>query len=184
MRVEAKKISLEPDLSKAITIYKPISANTITSIATSTSMNAFSPTQKIGILYSDKDEECAQKIFEQIQGSRIESPVEVLSYKYIIWIVSVDGIHDCIDVLDTAFLFPEKLLIFWWRAAALEYFLDVTMKSIREIHDSAFAFFPTNGTYIYSNAPTTFYSSLSQLAQWIKGGKNPQGQRIQSQKNY
>ncbi len=187
MRVEAKKTLLKPEPSRIIDTYRPIPTSTlitpsITPVVPIT--KAYEYTQKVGILYSDQDKECALKILEQIPATRIESPFKVYSYKYIIWVASVDGINDCADVLDTAMLFPEKLLIFWWRAAALECLLDTTMMSTREIYDSSFAFFPTSGTYIFSNAPTSFCGSLAQLMQWIKSGKNPQGQRIKSQKFY
>jgi len=178
MRVEAKKILLKPEPSRIINTYRSIPTSTsITPVVPIT--RTYEYTQKVGILYSDKDKECALKILEQIPATRIESPFKVHLYKYIIWIASVDGINDCNDVLDIAMLFPEKLLIFWWKAAALECLLGITMKSTREIYDSSFAFFPTSGTYIFSNTPS-FCGSLAQLMQWIKSGKNPQGQRIKS----
>jgi hypothetical protein len=84
-----------------------------------------------------------------------------------------------------ATLYPEKFIIFWWRAMAIEAVVDVSMMNTREIHDSAFAFFPTNGTYIYGNFPSaSFTDSLQKMAQWIKQGKKPQGQRVKCHKFY
>ncbi len=179
MKVEADKVLIKLEPIKSLTSVSFTSPVAVKS--TSSDIG-----KKIGVLYSAQDIECAEKIMEKVGGVSIESPLEVFNYKYIIWVASVDGINHCSDVLDTAALYPEKLIIFWWRAVALESVVDVTPMNSREISDSAFAFFPTCGTYIFGNASrgrrASFTDSLETMSQWIKQNKTPNGQRIKCQK--
>lgn len=190
MKVEAKKTLIKPELIKTIIPYTSplvqVSKPTPTvKVAVPSEFSPICNEKRIGVLYSNKDKECAERIMSEIGGSRMDSPLEVFGCKYIVWVASTDGCADCNDVLDMATLYPEKFIIFWWRAVAMEAVIDVSMMNTREIYDSAFAFFPTNGTYISGNFPSaSFTDSLQKMSQWIKQGKNPQGQRIKCQKFY
>lgn len=188
MKVEAKKTLIKPEPVKAVTLYKPPQSTiqpTTTKVFVPTEFSPLCAEKKVGVLFSNKDKECGEKIMSEINGIRIESPLEVFGCKYVVWVVSADGYSECADVLDMATLYPEKFIIFWWRAMAMEAVVDVSMMNTREIYDSAFAFFPTNGTYISGNFPlASFTDSLQKMYQWIKQGKSPQGQRIKCQKFY
>jgi hypothetical protein len=189
MKFEAKKTLIKPEPVRTIIPYTPyVSLQESKPTVKVTVPSEFSPIcneKTIGVLFSNKDKECGERIISEIGGTRVDSPLAVFGCKYIIWVVSADGYPECSDVLDMATLYPEKLIIFWWRAMALEAIIDVSMMNTREIHDSAFAFFPTNGTYISGNFPqASFTDSLQKMAQWIKQGKNPQGQRVKCHKFY
>lgn len=186
MKVEANKVLIKKEV-KSITLYNPpatanLNNHSFVESNSNKEVIVSSSEKKTGVLYSDQDRKCGEKIMAEVDGKRIDSPSEVFCCKYVIWVVSVDSIKEYSEVLDMATLYPEKLIIFWWRAAAIESMIDVTMMSSREIADSAFAFFPINGTYISSHAPDSFVESLQKMSQWIKQNKNPQGQRIKSQK--
>lgn len=184
MKVEADKTPLRTSKkSSTVTPTVPIVAKP-SSIILAPDASSFLQ-KKIGVIYSDHDKECALRVMAELGAVRVESPEEIFNCKYVVWIASTDSLNDCCNLLDTAKLFTDKLLVFWWRAVAIESTIDATMMNVREIYESPFAFFPTNGTYIHCNTPAaSFQESLFKLFLWIKHNKTPQGQKVKSQKFY